>query len=398
MVRPAPTAVDLTGSATWEAHLERPHATRSWPVELHLQCAGSAVRCELRLRLTGQQDPDVTSYLRTADGACWVRESGSTGFVRDQGAGARLLEVLRAATLPGERDHAIAWQHPRLGEVLDQATWVGTGESRSLHVVWHRASDQAELVLHRAPGDAADADLAFTVDDAAAAQAPPVPATAFHTIAPLVHEITLPDVDTRSLVVEFDDHLVLCETSLDNDAGERLLAAIDEHLPGKPVRYVLFGHYHPHYTGGLRPVMARGATVMAPPLGAAYAREIAARPFRSPPDALARSGRQPVIETFIDQRTFRDAANELVAIDIGPDSHHTDEYVVFWLPRQQLLFEGDLGWFPGPAGPRAGGVRARGLVHAIDTRQLPVVKLVQSWPTAGTSTMPLAELRLLMEK
>jgi glyoxylase-like metal-dependent hydrolase (beta-lactamase superfamily II) len=211
-----------------------------------------------------------------------------------------------------------------------------------------------------------------------------------------VHEVTLPDADSRSLAIEFADHLVLCETSLDNAAGERLLAALDQHLPGKPVRYVLFGHYHPHYTGGLRPVMARGATVVAPPLGAAFAREIAERPFHNPPDALAASGRTPVIESFVGERTFRDADNELVAIDIGADSHHTVEYVVFWLPRQRLLFEGDIGWYGEPSAPRASGNRARGLLHAIDARGLPVETLVQAWPTTAAATLPLAELRALL--
>jgi glyoxylase-like metal-dependent hydrolase (beta-lactamase superfamily II) len=220
----------------------------------------------------------------------------------------------------------------------------------------------------------------------------------FRTLAPGVHELVLPDADSRSLAIEFADHVVLCETSMDNPAGERLLAALDEHLPGKPVRYVLFGHYHPHYTGGLRPVMARGAAVVAPPLGAAFAREIAARPFRSPPDAFAASGRAPAIESFTAERTFRDDTNELVAIDIGADSHHTVEYVVFWLPRQQMLFEGDLGWFGGPDGLRGGGQRARGLLKAIDDRKLPVVTLVQSWPTLGSPTLPCAELRALVAK
>jgi hypothetical protein len=105
-----------------------------------------------------------------------------------------------------------------------------------------------------------------------------------------------------------------------------------------------------------------------------------------------------VVETFRGERTFRDDSNELVAIDIGAHSHHTDEYVVFWLPRQQILFEGDLGWFAGPNGLRAGGERARGLLQAIDERQLPVATLVQSWPTVGMATLPMAEFRALLAK
>lgn len=394
------TTIELEGKVTWEAHLERPHATRTFDVSVRLQCAGAAARCELSERSESRKEPEITVYLRAADGTCWVREPGRERFARDDGPGRRLLTVLVAAAAGGDRDYAIGYQHPRLGDVADRATWHAGPNGPELQVAWHRTSDQAEFVLHRrSPGIAGafDPDAAFAlgdVDPRPAARAPTSPR--FRTIAPGVHEFTLPDVDTRSLAIEFRDHLVLCETSLDNLAGERLLAAIDQHLPGKPVRYVLFGHYHPHYTGGLRPVMARGAVVVAPPLGAAFAREIAARPFLAPPDSLARSGRAPAVEPFTGQRAFADATNELVAIDIGADSHHTDEYVVFWLPRQQMLFEGDLGWFQGPDGPRAGGIRARGLLKAIDDRQLPVVTLVQSWPTLGASTLPLADLRALL--
>jgi glyoxylase-like metal-dependent hydrolase (beta-lactamase superfamily II) len=290
-------------------------------------------------------------------------------------------------------------QHPRLGDIEDRAECRDAEGRRTLHVRWHRAHDQAELVLRdTTAGNNTVPSNTFEIGTPAPEQPRRVPAARFSTLAPGVHEVVLHDADTRSLVVEFRDHVVLCETSVDNESAERLLAAIAQHLPGKPVRHVLFGHYHPHYTGGLRPVMARGAAVVAPPLGAAFAAEIAARPFRSPPDALAASGHTPVIETFQGARTFRDDTNELVAIDIGADSHHTDEYVVFHLPRQRLLFQGDLGWFAGPSGLTGSGERTRGLLRAIDARALDVVTVVQSWPTRGLATLPLAELRALAAK
>jgi len=397
---PAPAAIELGGSITWEGHYDRPHATRTYPASLRLLRSGERARCEL---LEGEPGPDAEStvFVRDERGACWVLPHGGPRFVPDRGDGGRLLQLLLAATTDtAPSDQGIAFQHPRLGEVADRATWDSAASTPELRVLWHRPHDHAQLVLHRTTTTAIapDATAAFEVGDPqpAPAHAPAPPR--FRTLAPGVHEIVLPDADSRSLAVEFEDHVVLCETSMDNPAGERLLAALDEHLPGKPVRHVLFGHYHPHYTGGLRPFLARGAIVAAPPLGAEFAREIAARPFRSPPDALAASGHTPVIEPFTGQRTFHDATNDLVAIDIGADSHHTAEYVVFWLPRQRLLFQGDLGWFAGASGLRAGGQRARGLMKAIDDRQLPVETLVQSWPTLGAPTLPLAELRALLAK
>ncbi len=399
----APAAIELSGMVAYEAHLARPHATRDLTASVRIFRDGDRARIELRESAPKQENPELTTFLRDVDGRCWVREGTSKQFTPDAGEADRFVRVLLAATAAAANgEHAIAYQHPRLGDVADHANWQQAADGTELHVLWHRATDQAEFVLRRTSTvPPLDPATAWALGDAN--QTPPaaarLPAPArFRTLAAGVHEITLPAADSRSLVIEFTDHVVLCETSLDNPAGEQLLACLDEHLPRKPVRFVMFGHYHPHYTGGLRPVMARGATVVAPPLGAAFAQEIAARPFQNPPDALATSGRKATIETLRGERTFRDDTNELVAIDIGADSHHTDEYVVFWLPRQQLLFQGDLGWFAGPTGLRGGGARARGLLKAIDDRKLSVNTLVQSWPTVGMSTLPMAEFRALLAK
>lgn len=390
--------IQLTGTITWEGHFERPHATRTIPVAVSLSVDGARARCELLETWVPERAAERTVFVRD-DRGCRVLEPGSRRFVADRGEGQRLLELLSSAAHQEAR--TIAWQHPRLGDVEDVGAWQPTAAGSQLRLVWHRAHDQAVLVLQH-PDATSPAPAAPTPPEDVVASAPPAPTAPgparFARLAEGVYELVLPDADTRSLAVEFADHVVLCETSIDNAAGERLLRALDEHLPGKPVRHVLFGHYHPHYSGGLRPLLARGACVVAPPLGAAFAAEIAARPFRAPPDALATSGRTAAIETFEGRRVFRDATNELVAIDIGSASHHTDEYVVFYLPRQGLLFQGDLGWRPGTDGPSPSGSRARGLLDAIDRQELTVHTLVQGWPTHGRGTLPLADLRALLAR
>lgn len=408
---PSRTPIHATfrGTASWEAHLARPHATYERTVTLTLQDDGTAARLELQNDApAGRPASSPLAIVRDADGACWLREPGAPRFRRDRGDGERLLAVALAAATAGPTDPpatAASWafQHPRLGDIVDRAVWREADGAPQLTIAWHRADTAAtfELRPHAEATSAAAAPSSIVRSDDARDPTPvartPQPAR-FRTLAAGVHEVVVPDADSRALVVEFEDHVVLCETTLDNDAGERLLAALAAHLPTKPVRHVLFGHYHPHYTGGLRPVMARGATVVAPPLGAAFAREIAARPFTNPPDALARSGHNVAVEEFRGERRFADATNELVAIDIGQDSDHTDEYVVFWLPRQRLLFEGDLGWFAGERGLQSGGSRAHGLLRAIDARQLPVATLVQGWPALTTGTLPIEQFRALLAK
>jgi hypothetical protein len=385
---------ELRGTIAWEGHFRRPHETRTIDASLRLFRDGEHVRLELREAWRPGAEPDLTVVVCDAV-SCRIRAGSAARFAADDGHGERLADLVSRALDDERGEQTIPWQHPRLGDVVDRAVWVDGAAGRELRVVWHRAHDHAQLALQLTARDVAAAPDAFASGGAPAPRAAPRPAQV-RTLAPGVHELVLADAQTRSLAIEFADHVVLCETSTDNHAGERLLAALDAHVPGKPVRYVLFGHYHPHYSGGLRPVLARGATVVAPPLGAAFARAIAARPFREPPDALAASGRAVAVEELHGQRVFRDDTNELVAIDIGADSHHTDEYVVFHLPRQRLLFQGDLGWFGGTNAPRAGGERAAGLLRAIDQRGLVVDELVQGWPTVGRATMPVVELRTLL--
>src|SRR5262249_34958072 len=122
--------------------------------------------------------------------------------------------------------------------------------------------------------------------------------------------------------------------------------------------------------------------------------EIAARKFTIAPDRLARSHRTPTIELV---RGRRDLGDALAAIDIGKRSNHTDEYLLFYLPRAKLPYEGDLGWLTRPRRPLRARSRAAGILQTIDEQHLDVDRLVQSWPVAGnTGEVSLVQLRALV--
>ncbi|MGH7717493.1 MAG: hypothetical protein ACREON_01435, partial [Gemmatimonadaceae bacterium] len=59
------------------------------------------------------------------------------------------------------------------------------------------------------------------------------------------------------------------------------------------------------------------------------------------PDTLSRAPRAPVIETFSGKRVFTDGNMTVELHELGPNSH-VDEMVLAWLPRERLLFQGDL--------------------------------------------------------
>jgi len=155
--------------------------------------------------------------------------------------------------------------------------------------------------------------------------------------------------------------------------------AVHRKWPDKPIRYALFSHYHPHYAGGLRALIADGDTVITTPGNEAFVRRVAEYPFRTWPDRLAKRPQPVHVETFSGRTELADTTNRLVAIDYGEHSQHTDEFVLFWFPRQRLMFETEQGWSDGNGKLRAGR-RARGLLGWCDEQGLDVQRFVQSWP------------------
>jgi hypothetical protein len=130
----------------------------------------------------------------------------------------------------------------------------------------------------------------------------------------------------------------------------------------------------------VRAFVAEGATVVTTPGNEAVVRDLAARPFTLEPDRLARSPRPVAIKTFSERLELADAANRLVPLDFGARSEHTDEMVVFWLPRARILFESSLGRVRRPDGSLRAGRTAATLPDWIEQEQLDVDRIVQGWP------------------
>lgn len=306
--------------------------------------------------------------------------------------------------------YSVLRDEPRLGSLVQDARAIGASTIAgrvwpdSLRSVGFPAGFTWILTERRA-GVEEDVPLAELAapDSVAPVDAVAAPADTVARIvamAPGAWAVELPDADTRSLAVEFTNYLVLLETSCDNVRGERLRAALRARFPDKPVRYVAFSHYHPDYTGGLRPFLADSAVVVCAGALAPLVDEIAHLSFAHAPDRHWRrypGGSAPQVDTLQDGRWRRtDASNELVVLDIGSRSNHTEHYLVFWLPRQKLLFEGDLGFFTVDGALRASS-RAAGLLQALDDAKIAPETIGQSWPVNGNArSVRIATLRALV--
>lgn len=217
------------------------------------------------------------------------------------------------------------------------------------------------------------------------------PEVRVETYRPHLHFVELKHTNDRALVVEFAQFLLVAEAPLSSQNGELLIEAAQKLAPGKPIRYFVAGHHHPHYLGGVRPFVQRGATVLVGAGDEAYVRYLAAALHTLRPDSLQRHPRPVQVEEIPlhSSKTITDGRVELQLYCIGVQSAHTNDYLLYYFPSEKLLFEDDLASIPQQGPVRKASARQAGLYQAIQDLHLDVETVVQSWPvgTAGIKTV-----------
>ncbi|PZF74013.1 MBL fold metallo-hydrolase [Taibaiella soli] len=197
-----------------------------------------------------------------------------------------------------------------------------------------------------------------------------------------IHFINLEHTNDRVMVVEFKDFLLVAEAPLNSKNGDIIVAEAHKIAPDKPIRYFAFSHYHPHYTGGLRPFVHEGATVLSTAGDTAYIRYLATNPHSLAPDKLYTDPKPLQFEIIDSQKTITDGEYIMRFYYLGARSHHTKDYLVYYFPSEQLLFEGDLVGIPKDGTVKKSSAPQQGLYDAIIGWRIPVKTVIQSWPVS----------------
>ncbi|WP_035559494.1 hypothetical protein [Hymenobacter sp. IS2118] len=222
------------------------------------------------------------------------------------------------------------------------------------------------------------------------------PETTVEQFRPRLHLLNLKHTDDRVLVVEFDTFLLVAEAPLNSENGELIIGAARRIAPGKPIRYFVAGHYHPHYLGGVRPFVHKGATVLTTAADLPYVQYLAAAPHTLQPDSLQRQPRPLRTEEIVNRKTIAEGAFRMEIYVIGSQSQHTNDYLIYYFPTEKILFQDDLVWIAKQGEPRKASARQAGLYHAVLALGLDVQTIVQSWPVRdyGVKTIiPFSELQ-----
>lgn len=198
-----------------------------------------------------------------------------------------------------------------------------------------------------------------------------------------IYFVELKHANERAMLVEFDTFFLAAEGPLNSKNGELIIQEARKIDPDKPIRYFVFGHYHPHYLGAVRAFIHKGAAVICSDINKDYVRFVAENARTINPDSLARQPRPLKIEMLKDSLTITDNTFEMKIYFIGNKSAHTNDYLICYFPKNKMVFQGDLVWIKKEGAVSRANPRQAGLFHAIKELSLEVETVIQSWPIQG---------------
>ena len=204
------------------------------------------------------------------------------------------------------------------------------------------------------------------------ASAPALPAAPMATIEKVSDGLwSLNAAGTRSLAVEFADHIVMLEGPTSDARSKVVNELVRKTVPNKPIRYVVNTHAHYDHAGGLRQYVAEGITVITHENNKSFFEQAWGRPRTVEPDPAPTSNK-PMIETVGDKRVLSDRTRRIELYHTSNHGHHTGQ-IIAYLPQERILMYGD-GYNP-PAGddirvPERGPEFAAQMVQRINELKL----------------------------
>ena len=181
----------------------------------------------------------------------------------------------------------------------------------------------------------------------------------------------------NSLLVEFRNYLAVVEAPNNEARSLAVIAEAYRLVPNKPIQYVINTHHHFDHAGGLRTYLSQGTTIVTHEVNKPYYLDILFHPAPRTlePDRMAHYSpmywisRRPAPIEVVSGETRGTASYGIgdadhwmqvlhvqdMAYELGDPSyaqgHHSPDMLMVYLPKEKILFNGDLYSPPATGAP-----------------------------------------------
>jgi cyclase len=182
--------------------------------------------------------------------------------------------------------------------------------------------------------------------------------------------------------VELPDGILVIDTGFSPASGRALADTIRARSGGRRIRYVVNTHDHDDHTGGDRYFAALGAKFYVHTKAADDLRHLLTWAPGEYGDTLSRLGITPVIEKVSRRVTLGGPKRPVQILSLGRPAHTAADLVVY-LPKQKILFAGDIvsnksvPWLLDP------GMQVEGWLKSLDSLQTPAFTIQTLVPGHG---------------
>ena len=140
--------------------------------------------------------------------------------------------------------------------------------------------------------------------------------------------------------VKQPDGIIIIEGPISNGYSAKVIADAQTRFPGLPIKGVITTSDSWPHIGGLREYAARGIPIYALDLNRAILERLFSAPHRLVPDALAKSGKSPLVRYVTGRTGIGRGANRLEIIPLREQTGERQMMVYF--PGAKLLYTSDL--------------------------------------------------------
>ncbi len=192
--------------------------------------------------------------------------------------------------------------------------------------------------------------------------------------------VIMPKWNCKTVIADMKDYLVIFEPPGTTEAGYTLIDNIKRAYPGKEIRYCVVSHQHPEHMGGVRPFMEEGVTIVTTESNKSYFQGIARNRHLFSKDVRVKKFISPkFLFVNLNKQEIKAGDRVIQLYLLNKQSHHTDDYILSYIPADKILIEGDLvkTW---NLKERTLDKKERGMVEFIDEQKINVKQVVQTWP------------------